>query len=310
MAAPVIVVAEDDPDVARAIEINLQLEGYRVHLCPRGDDVVSTVRRVRPDLVLLDVVLPGADGLEVCKALRADPRVADVAVLMVSARAAQPDRLAGFEAGANDYIVKPFHPAELLARVRAALERTSTMRDVSPLTGLPGAFRIDAELDRRCADPAADFAVVHADLNAFKAFNDRYGWMRGNEVIRLLADVLASAASELDPLAFLGHIGGDDFVLVCDAGVVDALCARVIAAFDAAVGDLYDPQDRARGYLEGTDRQGRVHRYPIVGVALGVATTRIRPLRTRWEASAVAGEMKEHAKRRDRSAYEIDRRRG
>jgi PleD family two-component response regulator len=305
----VIVVAEDDADVARAIEINLALEGYVVHVCPQGDDVLSTVHRVRPDLVLLDVVLPGADGLEVCKALRADQRIADVAVLMISARAAQPDRLAGFEAGANDYIVKPFDPAELLARVRAALERTQRMRDVSPLTGLPGTFRIEAELDRRCADPHADFAVVHVDLNWFKSYNDRYGWLRGNEVLSFTADVLARALADHDPEGFLGHVGGDDFVVVCDAGVVEELCRHATGAFDAGIGSFYEADDAARGYVEGVDRKGNVHRFPLVGMALGVATTRSRPLRTRWEASEVAGEMKAHAKRHGTSAYEIDRRR-
>jgi PleD family two-component response regulator len=303
----VILLVEDDADVAAAIELNLRLEGHEVHHCADGRGVADLAREVRPDLVLLDLVLPGADGLTVARELRADTTTASTPILMLTARTSPADRLAGFEAGADDYILKPFDTSELLARVRATLRRSNEMKEVSPLTSLPGNFRITDELERRAG--RRPFAVVYVDINWFKSFNDHYGFLRGDEVIRRTADILVSTLRDLDPEGFAGHVGGDDFVVVCAPGIAADFAERVIDRFDGEIPALYDPDDAARGWIETVDRQGERRRHPLVSIALGIATTDVRPLRSRWEASEIASEMKRHAKRQGRSAFEIDRRR-
>jgi len=304
-----ILIADDDPDVAGAVEINLLLEGYEVHVAHDGQEALDVARTLQPDLVLLDVVMPALDGFEVCRALRADPRTMNAAVILLTAKSLSSDKLHGFAAGADDFIIKPFEPAELIARVRSVLRRASQMRDLSPLTRLPGNFRIATELERLVAQPEGEFAVLYADLNDFKSFNDHYGFLRGDEVIKFTAHVITEAlASTVSPLNFAGHVGGDDFVVIVEPSAAEGVCAAIIERFDHGIAEFYDEADRARGYIEIEDRRGDTIRHGPVTIAIGVATTDRREIRSQWEASVISTEMKSHAKRRGRSAYEIDRR--
>lgn len=309
--ADVVLIADDDPDVARAVEINLTLEGYEVHLAADGDEALDQAFKLEPDLVVLDVVMPGKDGLEVCQALRADPRTANTPVVLLTAKSQAADKIAGFGAGADDYVVKPFEPQELVARVSGVLRRSSEMRDLSPLTRLPGNFKIAAELEALVKRPDRKFAVLYADLNDFKSYNDHYGFLRGDEVIKFTARVVTEAlAARPGETSFAGHVGGDDFVVVTEPEHVEDVAREIIERFDDGIRDLYDAEDAARGYVENVNRQGRTTRHPVIGVAIGIVSNERRAIGTQWEASAVATEMKSHAKRHGFSAYEIDRRRG
>src|SRR5690606_5373716 len=116
-----ILVAEDDPDIANLLAHYLQRAGSEADVVASGDDVLERVRKAPPDLLLLDIMLPGRDGLEVCRALRADPQTASTPIIMVTAKGEETDRIVGLELGADDYITKPFSPNEVVARVRALL---------------------------------------------------------------------------------------------------------------------------------------------------------------------------------------------
>jgi diguanylate cyclase (GGDEF)-like protein len=211
-------------------------------------------------------------------------------------------------AGADDYIVKPFDTLELVARVRSTLRRNADMRAVSPLTGLPGNHRINEEIEFR-TKTGEGFAVCHVDLDNFKAFNDRYGWLRGDDVIELLSSTLKLAAAEAGPpQPFIGHVGGDDFVIVCTADQVEPLCDRVVERFDAGVVALHEADDVQRGYLSVVDRQGHERHYPLASVSIGVATTEKRRYDDPRDVVAVANEMKGVAKAHAGSYVAIDRR--
>ena len=133
-----LLVVEDDPDIARLLAHSLGRAGFAVDLVASGGEVLAAVRKLSPDLILLDLMLPGIDGLEVCRALRANPATAAVPVIMLTARAEESDRIVGLELGADDYITKPFSPNEVVARVRALLRRAqrSEPRDVLRYRGL------------------------------------------------------------------------------------------------------------------------------------------------------------------------------
>jgi DNA-binding response OmpR family regulator len=118
-----LLVVEDDPDIANLLKHSLTRAGFAVDVLHSGSEVVSRVRADMPDLVLLDLMLPGLDGLEICRNLRSDPRTAAIAIIMLTARAEESDRIVGLELGADDYITKPFSPNEVVARVRALLRR-------------------------------------------------------------------------------------------------------------------------------------------------------------------------------------------
>ncbi len=124
--AETILVVDDDPDIARFVEVNLRSAGYDVAVAGDGEAALERARTLRPDLVLLDVMMPRMTGLEFCAALRSDPEMGAVPILMLTAKAQERDVDHGFAAGADDYILKPFSPRELLTRVNAALARRRT----------------------------------------------------------------------------------------------------------------------------------------------------------------------------------------
>lgn len=120
----VVVVVEDEKDIRELVRYHLEREGYRVIEADRGDDVLALVGRQQPDLLILDLMLPGLSGLEICRALRNDAATADLPIVILTAKAAEADRIAGLEIGADDYVTKPFSPRELIARVGAVLRRS------------------------------------------------------------------------------------------------------------------------------------------------------------------------------------------
>jgi diguanylate cyclase (GGDEF)-like protein len=303
-----IFIADDDPDIIQFVSVNLELEGYEIESAMDGRSALTAITSNPPDLVILDIMMPEMDGLAVLRRMRAHPATANISTIVLTAKALPQDRVRGLELGADDYISKPFELDELIARIKTVLQRSKAMRDLSPLTGLPGNFRITTELERR-VESGNPYALAYVDLDNFKAFNDHYGFMRGDGVIKFTAHVLLEAQTEIeDPDAFIGHVGGDDFIAVVDPDLVEDFCKTVIRKFDEGVLDFYDTADVLRGYIEVTDRRGERHAFPLTSISLGVVSTKDRDISNQWEASAVASEMKEYAKRQPGSVYEIDRR--
>jgi len=247
--------------------------------------------------VLLDVMMPKIDGIRACELLRADGRISHVPVIMMTAQGRPDEKVRGLDAGADDYVVKPFDPSELVARIRTTLRRALEMRSASPLTGLPGNPRIELELARRL-ELEQPFALLYADLNEFKAYNDHYGFLRGDDAIRELAACMRrTVAAHGDSETFLGHVGGDDFVLIARREIAETLAADVCRGFDERVSDLYVPEDRARGSIEVMDRQGTPRTYALVSVSIGIARANPPRYDHASEIVDVATEMKGHAKR-------------
>src|SRR6059058_4470592 len=178
-----ILVVDDDPDIARFVEVNLRSAGYDVAVAADGEEALTRASSLRPDLVLLDVMMPRIDGFEVAQRLRKNPQTANTSIIMLTAKALSADKVTGLQSGADDYIIKPFDPIELLARVKGTLRRAKEMRNLSPLTGLPGNIRIQEEIERQVRD-GNPFAVLYADVDHFKAYNDHYGFVRGDRLIQ------------------------------------------------------------------------------------------------------------------------------
>jgi diguanylate cyclase (GGDEF)-like protein len=307
MAEPVLVV-DDDPDVARFVEVNLRSADYDVTVASDGEEALEKAVEIRPDLVLLDVMMPKLDGFEVAQRLRRDPRTSSSNIIMLTAKALSSDKVLGLSVGADDYIIKPFDPVELLARVKGTLRRAREMRALSPLTGLPGNIRVQEEIRRRVAEEQP-FALAYADLDHFKAYNDHYGFVRGDRAIQMVARLAMEIAQEIaGPQAFVGHVGGDDFIMLVDPDVVDLLAQAMCKRFDEQASALYDPIDVERGCIEVPDRKGAMARFPLLTVSLGIATTSTKTFTHYGEAVAAATEMKQFAKARPGSSYAIDRR--
>ncbi len=303
-----LLVADDDPFIARLLEIELRAAGYDVRVASDGVEAFDLAQERSPDLVLADVMMPNMDGFELTRRLRQDPRTATVSIIMLTARGLSADKLEGFAIGADDYIVKPFDTPELLARIRGVLRRAKEMRAQSPLTGLPGNVRIEEEIDGLVERDQA-FALLYADLDHFKAYNDHYGFMRGDQAIQTTAALIEEVAREItDGDAFIGHVGGDDFVLIVPPEKATDTAEAIVARFDQEVPSLYDPDDRDRGYVEVANRRGELQRFPLLSISIGVASTEKRSYAHYAEAVAIATEMKAYTKATAGSSWAIDRR--
>ena len=304
-----ILVVDDDQDIARFVEVNLRLHGFEVRTAADGVQALEVVERERPDLAVVDQMMPRMDGLELTRRLRADPMTSALPIIMLTAKGLTVDKVVGLTAGADDYLVKPFDTLELIARVRSTLRRNQEFREVSPLTGLPGNTRILREIADRVRS-GTDYAVCYLDIDRFKTVNDAYGFMRGDEFISALARSLHRAVVSVGlPPAFLGHVGGDDFIAVCSPEQVRPLTETTVIDFERAADDLYDPEDARRGFLELTDRRGNVQRANLVTLSIGVAQSTFRKFSDPREVIGVASEMKKVAKTQPGSYVAMDRRR-
>jgi diguanylate cyclase (GGDEF)-like protein len=299
-----ILVADDDPALCLLLRETLLDAGYDVLVAHDGDQLVRMAQDHPPDLLLIDLMMPLMDGFEAIRQLRNDTRTSHLPMIILTARSASSEVVVGFDTGADDYIVKPYDIDVLLARIRSHLRRASKLPVRNPLTGMSGNVLLMAELERQLGQQTP-FALLYIDLDNFKAFNDAYGFARGDRAIHLLANVLTEAADRED---FLGHIGGDDFALIHYGSHPDELCQRIIAAFDARVRDLYDQEDLQRGYLRGMDRHGVPRQFGMLSLSISIVLSDQERFSSVDEISKVAAEVKAAAKSISGSSFVFDRR--
>jgi len=303
-----ILIADDDPDILDVIRITLESEGYEVIEAHDGKEAVDMVKKSTPDLLITDFKMPKICGDEVCRILKQDILIQHMPIIMLTGKGEVIDKIEGINAGADDYIVKPFEPQELVARVKMVLRRTARDLDANPLTKLPGNVSIINELRMRITENEL-FAVCYVDLDKFKAFNDKYGFEKGDEVIKNTARILISSVQEKGtPQDFIGHIGGDDFVVVTLPEKVDDLCKKIISDFTAMVPGLYNKEDLEKGYIIGKDRQKKTRKIPLLSISIGVVTNEKRKINHVGKVGELGAELKEYAKSLPGSNYVKERR--
>ena len=207
-----VVVAEDDEAISHLVAATLGDAGYLCLRARDGEEALVMVRRELPDALILDVMMPKLDGIEVARRLKADVISSRVPILMLTSLGDVANKVKGLDAGADDYLAKPFDFRELRARVRALIRHSRRERDRNPSTNLPGAGALEDHVDSRLKS-GETFTVMHVTFEHFEDFTDQQGFRRAEEVIaRAGALILGRARGE----AFLAHVGGDDFVLVGD----------------------------------------------------------------------------------------------
>ena len=301
-----ILVVDDEDDIRRLLALELGSEGFAVAQASCGTDALLRAQQQRFDLIILDLMLPDIDGFAVLGGLRARAQTALTPIILVSALNAPHEKVQGFQLGADDYITKPFSLAEVGARVRAAIRRSELEGSANPSTRLPGNIAIERALARRI-EQGQPFAVCYCDLDNFKSYNDTYGFLKGDAVIHQTAHVLVAAVEHHgNSDDFVGHIGGDDFVLVTTPGCMRSVCDAAIESFDALAPLFYDPAAREQGFIEGVDRRGRHERFPLVSISIMVVTNERAPIHHMAQVAQRAIELKKIAKQHTGSVYVMD----
>ena len=308
MKKPRILIVDDDADIRDILKLTLSEEDYEVIEAADGMEGLKMAQGKSPDLVILDYKMPYLDGREVCRRLKKDILLRHLPVIMLTGKGDLVDKVKGIDAGADDYIVKPFEPAELLARARMILRRTERDLEANPLTRLPGNISIVNELQNR-VEKKAPLAVGYADLDKFKSYNDKYGFEHGDEVIRETARTIITAINECgNSDDFIGHIGGDDFVFITTPDKSDKVCQKLITEFEKKVPQFYQPEDVRKGYIIAHDRKGQLQQIPFLSISIGLVTNESRLITHVAQISEIGAELKEAAKRLERSNYIKDKR--
>ena len=180
-----ILIVEDDTDIAALMAHYLEKAGYGTEMVSDGAQALASAKETPPDLVILDLMLPGLNGLDVCKAIRLDNRTAELPILMVTARGEESERILGLDSGADDYVVKPFSPNELMARVRALLRRT-TPRGAKERILRCGPISVDVER-HTVSDSGEDVRLTAKEFLLLQYLLEHRGRVLSRD--RLLSDV-------------------------------------------------------------------------------------------------------------------------
>jgi len=306
--APHILIFDADSVRGERFTSRLAEGGMIASVCADGSTLLTTVHDETPDLVMLGLDVPPHGGLALARTLRSDNVFVHLPVLLVVPEADLPRIRTTGEYFFDDYIGPDPSPEDLLARVLLCVRRARRLLDASPLTRLPGNNSITMEMEIRIARKE-EFATVYVDLGNFKAFNDRYGFLRGDEALRLTARLMVSCVSANSPQDYyIGHVGGDDFIFLVPCDRAEAICAQFIRSFDEIIGSVYDEGDRRRGYIESVNRRGETEIFPQMTVSLAVVISRSGQFEHPGEIGTIAAELKKKVKQVPESGFLVDRR--
>jgi two-component system cell cycle response regulator len=223
-----VLVVDDTPLNVKLLTVKLEYEDYVVSTASNGFDALAKIGAEKPDIVLLDVMMPGLDGFETCRRIRADPATAHIPVVMVTALQDVDDLVRGFEAGADDFLTIPINTLALMARIRSQLRQKRYYESlleqslIDPLTGAFNCRYLEAHGPRliaRCRTAHKPIAVLMIDVDHFKRINDEHGHAAGNHVLKEIVNRITSA---LRPSDLVARMGGEEFAVVMPETDLDA----------------------------------------------------------------------------------------
>ncbi len=262
-----ILVVEDDVDISNMLRIYFSSQGYETTVAGRGREALDRCKQQLPHVVVLDIMLPDIDGYEVCTQLRTNLRTSHIPIIFLTQKDERSDKIAGLELGADDYITKPFDIEELRLRVQGAIRRAERESLTNPTTGLPSGKLIEEQL--RLLMRKKGWGLLYIGISNLDPFNDKYGFVAGDEVLRFAALLLGETVDQLGtPEDFIGHVGGDDFIIITVQDKAQATADALSKRFSAEVATHYDFKDRQAGALVYNDQK-----YPFMKLAIGLVTS-------------------------------------
>lgn len=261
-----------------------------------------------PSLIIINEDNIKDDIITICNKIKQNDDNIITPVIVVSSIKEKEHRLKILKTCVEHYIISPIDEDYFYYTIINLLNLLDVNRRVSPLTGLPGNIQIQAEMKKRLLNQE-DFAMIYIDLDNFKAYNDVYGFFKGDEIIKFTAKTILRNVHNLElESSFVGHIGGDDFVAIVSGIDCEEACQDIIAEFDKNVINYYHEEDIERGYIEVENRKGVVEQFPIVSISVGVVEVNKNRFRNILEIGEAGAQVKHLAKTIPGSTYVIDKR--
>ena len=286
-----LLVVEDDNDISNMLKIYFSSLGYDVDVAPRGSEALEKTRTVLPHLIVLDIMLPDIDGYEVCRRLRQSTRTSHIPVIFLTQKDERSDKLQGLELGADDYITKPFDIEELKLRVQGAIRRSEREALTDPRSGLPAGRLIEEQL--RTTIRKSGWAYMDIRINHFDQFKDVYGFVAADDVLRFAAMLMSEVVDELGSSSdFIGHAGGDNFVIIGSEDVADKIRNQLKVRFADEVQTHYNFMDRKQGFIMAANAEGQMEKTPLMTFSIGIVTPKQQSFADIREITELAADVR------------------
>ena len=303
-----ILLADDSHAIRFLVSEILTNAGFTVIEAEDGQEAIEKTYKENPDLLILDYEMPKKNGFEVVREVRSRTGYLHTPIIIFTANTEKDTKLEGLGMDIDDYLTKPADEDEIVARFKLLLKRNKQKMDCNPLTRLPGNPSIQARVEAEIASNHP-FAVLYCDLNNFKSFNDKYGFEAGDRVLKQTAEILVRAAQQ-DPNAFVGHIGGDDFIIVCAFDKAEGIAKEITTRIDEVAPSFYNEEDRTQGFMQARNRKGELEKFNFLAMGIGIVHNTKRTLESFAMVSHIGAELKCLAKQHPQGSYYVMDRRG
>lgn len=307
-----IVLIEDNDEIENLAKKVLKKEENEYQITKTGSETKSVKEALLsvPDLIIInESSLKQTDIYTLINFIRKTKEYAITPVILISEDREKEHKLEMLKKGVEFYIKEPIDPDYFLHTVKNVTELISANRCISALTGLPGNVQIENELKRKMASKKP-YAVLYIDLDNFKSYNDKYGFMNGDEVIKFTSDVIQDAIQKYGKKGdFLGHIGGDDFIAVVDYENAKKIGKGIVKAFDEGILKYYTEEDITKGWIRVPNRKGKLEKYPIMTISVAMISNKHKKYNTTLEIGEDGANVKKKAKTFEGSTFLEDQRR-
>lgn len=306
MVQEIYIIDDDDSSIVIFRELFKNDKDYKF-ISVKTEQIDIALKNI-PSLIVINEDAIDRDVVDLCRKIRKDEDNTITPVIVVSSKSDKDHRVRILQESIEYFIKKPVDEQYLYYTVKNLNRLLSSNRRISPLTGLPGNVQIHAELKKRIVKKES-FSVLYLDLDNFKAYNDEYGFLKGDEVIKYTANVITKCIhNDFNQIGFVGHIGGDDFIAVVPYKDTEALCQQIIARFDKGIKSFYNEADIENGYIEIANRKGIVEKFPLVSISIAVVVADKNRFDNILEIGDVSAQVKHAVKSVLGSSYAIDRR--
>ena len=305
MVNEVYIIDDDDDSIVIFQQLFKDDKGYKF-ISVKTEQIDVALKNI-PSLIVINEDAIDRDVVGLCKKIRRDEDNQITPVIVVSSKSSREHRLKILDESIEYFIKKPVDEKYLYYTVKNLTRLLTINRRISPLTGLPGNVQIHAELKKRLSKNEG-FSVLYFDLDNFKAYNDVYGFLKGDQIIEFTADIIVNNVHLEEGDTFVGHIGGDDFVAIVPSLYAERLCQTILANFDAQVNKFFTDKDIEKGYIEVENRKGIVEQFPLTTLSIGLVVSEPGRFTNILEIGEIGAQVKHAAKSVMGSSYAVDRR--
>ncbi len=303
-----VLIVEPEAKIAELAVIKLSSAGYLVIMAADGEEALQKAVTGSPELIIINPALAKRDGFEVCGEIRQKPGLENTPIILLMDQRLDEERFRNYGVKIDDFLVKPFSPKTLLARVNALMTKTRLIKVLNPLTELPGRVHLEEALNTRITD-GKKFDLIFCDIKRFKSYNKIYGYEKGNEVIKLLKQIIVEELKKIYPQeAGVYHLGADRFCILVEPGSSAVICEGLADHFDRQIPEYYLENDRLRGGSVITNRRGIIEQWPIITLAMAIVGNEQRLITCWLEAETIGYELLKYIKSVPGSKHIKDRR--